>query len=545
MTLTNFELAKKDYEFCKTQRQNYDNLYQAIAERVDPRVANITVQRTAGTDKEDKKFDSTAVIGIQRFAAAISGMVIPRASKWHTLKCSSPDITKYFQGWFDDATQRLFELRYSIKTSFPTAANEMIKGLALFGNNPFLTDEDTEGGSLIYKALPIKDFYVKQNHAGKTDTFFRTFTYKLYQAKQRWNIDELPKKIKELTDDNKDLDFVQYVYPNPAYNPKKINIEGRRFVNFIWCVSTDEVVKESGFYSCPFTMPRADTFPDDVYGYSPCMSLFPEIKMVNFMRRVNIRIGNRIADPSILTGSIDDIVNPDNLLKPNHFVYGGLDETGKPRAMPFEYPSNGFPVASEMIEECRKMINDGLYLSLFNILNETPNATATEVLVRAQEKGIMLEPINERLTSEWLEGVIQREVDILIRAGQMPEMPQELEEAIFSEGAKLSIEYDSPLTRALKAEETAGVLETVNLADAFAQVEPRMKYIIKKGDVLRDFAKVKGVNANRLRTDEEIDELMAQEQQAAQVQQALQAAPVVAAAAEKMSKAQQQQAPLL
>ena len=46
---------------------------------------------------------------------------------------------------------------------------------------------------------------------------------------------------------------------------------------------------------------------------------------------------------------------------------------------------NSLPIGMEMMEQKRQIINDALWNTLFQILVQTPNMTATEAMLRAQE----------------------------------------------------------------------------------------------------------------------------------------------------------------
>jgi len=107
-------------------------------------------------------------------------------------------------------------------------------------------------------------------------------------------------------------------------------------------------------------------------------------------------------------------------------------------------------------------------VTLFQILTESPQMTATEVLERAREKGMLLAPTMGRQQSESLGPSIEREIDILDQQGLLPEMPDILKEV----GSDYKVEYDSPLSRAQKAEETAGVFRSLELASAYAGIRP-------------------------------------------------------------------------
>jgi hypothetical protein len=52
--------------------------------------------------------------------------------------------------------------------------------------------------------------------------------------------------------------------------------------------------------------------------------------------------------------------------------------------------------------------------------------TATEVLKRSQEKSMLLTPLVARQQNESLSPMIERELDILIRKGKLPPIPEEV-----------------------------------------------------------------------------------------------------------------------
>jgi len=68
----------------------------------------------------------------------------------------------------------------------------------------------------------------------------------------------------------------------------------------------------------------------------------------------------------------------------------------------------------------------------------------------------LLAPTVGRQQSEYLGPLIQREIDVLSNQGLLPPTPEVLREA---EG-EFEIVYDSPLSRAMRAEETAGFVRT-------------------------------------------------------------------------------------
>ena len=119
-----------------------------------------------------------------------------------------------------------------------------------------------------------------------------------------------------------------------------------------------------------------------------------------------------------------------------------------------------------MMEMERLVINDAFLITLFQILVETPAMTATEVLERSREKGALLSPTMGRSQTEYLGPMIERELDVLSQQGLLPEMPQVLLESM----AEYEAVYDSPLSRAQRAEEATGLMRLVDWTTQSIQI---------------------------------------------------------------------------
>jgi hypothetical protein len=96
--------------------------------------------------------------------------------------------------------------------------------------------------------------------------------------------------------------------------------------------------------------------------------------------------------------------------------------------------------------------------------------TATEVLERAREKGMLLAPTAGRMQAEFLGPLIEREIDLLARQGLMPpKMPQILIDA----AVEYRIEYDNPLSRMARAEKASGFMRALSQAAEYAKMTQR------------------------------------------------------------------------
>jgi hypothetical protein len=244
-----------------------------------------------------------------------------------------------------------------------------------------------------------------------------------------------------------------------------------------------------------------------------------------------MRAAHKIVDPPLLLQE-DGVLQAFNT-RPGALNYGGVNERGEQMVRPLETGAR-VDIGMDMMEQRRKVINDAFLITLFQILVEAPNMTATEAMLRAQEKGALLAPTMGRQQSEMLGPMIERELDILARAGILPAMPEALAEM----GGEIEIEYVSPLNRAQRAEEGVAILRTLEAVAPLAQIDPSVMMIFKPEEIARELSEINGVPAKILRTKEEIDSMKQAQAEESQAQQLLAAAPVLSQSAKTLAETQ-------
>jgi hypothetical protein len=290
-----------------------------------------------------------------------------------------------------------------------------------------------------------------------------------------------------------------------------------------------KIVAEGGYTTFPYAVSRYVTSPKEIYGRSPAMLVLPDIKMINEMSKTVLRAAHKAVDPPLLLQE-DGVLQAFNA-RPSALNYGGINERGEQMVRPLE-TGGRVDIGLDMMEQRRKVINDAFLITLFQILVDAPNMTATEAMLRAQEKGALLAPTMGRQQSEMLGPMIEREIDILARAGLLPAMPDELREA----GGEVDIEYISPLNRAQRAEEGVAILRTLESVAGLAQFDPEVLMVFDPKKIARELADINGVPAKVLRSDDEIMSIKDQQAQQAELAQLLQAAPIVANSAKTLTE---------
>lgn len=537
------DLCRK-FEQLAGSRTNWESHWQEISERVYPLYSRSFQGQNMNSIKGDKRntqmYDSTARMALDRFAASMESMLTPRNQRWHNLTATNPYLNKIRAVglWFDEVTDILFRYRYGIKGNYASQQHELYHMLGAFGTGALYIDGlgRRDGGGLRYKSIPLHELYFCENHQGVIDTVFRKFPKTVRQAVQEFGADNpaLPDSIKGKIDQSPEDEvwFLHHVSPQHDFDPERFDAKGMPYVSHYICLDNKEIVREGGYQTFPYAVSRYVTAPGEIYGRSPAMTVLPNIKILNEQKKTLLKQGHRAVDPVLLVH--DDGVLDTLSLKPGAINFGGVTAEG--RALVHALPVGNVAVGKDMMDDERALINDAFLVTLFQILVDTPQMTATEVLERSREKGALLSPTMGRQQSELLGPMIHRELSILMDQKLLPEMPPELLEA---EG-EFEIVYDSPLSRAQKAEDAAGLMRTAEFAVQVAvnTQSPEPLDHFNWDMIIPELGHINAVPTRWMRAMEEIAAIRQGRQQQAASAQMTQALPGIAAMTKAAASAQ-------
>lgn len=528
----------REQENLASERGVWELHWREVAERVRP-IQNFfqMIQRPDGDKRNEKMFDSTAPLALTKYAAAVISMAFPATQTYQKLVVKDDALAEdtEVRRYLDKAVETLFKVRYAPAGNFQAQSGETILDLGSFGTGIMFID-DVLGLGIRYRSLPLAQCFIAEDGHGIVDTLHRRYQLTAHQAATKFGQDKLPEAIQRAAqkEPNRKFWFLHCVKPNPDKKPGARTYHGMDYWScYIAIEEGRAIVDEGGFRTFPFAVARAETSPNEAYGRSPAMKVLPTIKMLNEMKKTMLRSAHLAVAPPIML-SDDGALQAFNL-RPNALNYGAIDDQGRPRAMPF---NNGarIDLNMDLMNAEREIINDAFYVTLFRILVEEPQITATEAMLRAQEKGQLLAPEMGRVQSDFLGPITSRELDILAHNGSLPPMPDQLKRYYLAGGEHV-IEYQSPLNLAQKAGAGVAIMNTLQAIAPLAQVDKRvlLRYDLDKaGEIL---GRINGVPEEIIRSDEEVAALAEQTQQQDQAQQLLQAAPVAASAAKDFAQA--------
>lgn len=523
-----------------TNRTTWETHWQEIAERILVRKAEFTrgktpdSTRTKGEKRSEKVFDSTAALALERFTAAIESLLTPRNARWHKLRPIDEALRENneVQAYLDEVTRILFANRYAPTANFASQANEVYTDLGAFGTGALLT-EDNLGKGLRYSSIPLEQCYPIFDAWGRLVGMHRDFELEAHQALREFGEDMTPDMIKHAAKHNPmaRFRFLHVVREREDYDTERKDYRGMKYMSCYVSYTGRAVVREKGYRTMPYAVTRYTTSTKEDYGRSPAMTVLPTIKTLNEMKKTVLRGAQKMVNPPLMLTEDGALRSFD--LREGALNAGALDAQGNQLVKPLDIGGN-IGLGLDLMQAEQKTVNEAFLVTLFQILVETPAMTATEAMLRAQEKGALLAPTMGRQQSEFLGPLVQREIDILAHAGAFPPMPQ----ALLDAGGEIEIEYESPIMLAQRAGEGVAILNTLQSLIPLAQVDPSVLDPFDMEASARILAEVNGYPAKALRSKEAVAARKEEGAQAAQAQQLLAAAPVAAGAVKDLAQAQ-------
>lgn len=535
---------KRRFENLRTSRGTWESHWREVAQYVYPEAeefwqeANLSSQ---GEKKSHRIYDATPMLANQQFASLVESLTVPRHSRWHTLTVPDSVIMRDrdAQEWLEFATNQLFRYRYHPRANFQNQISESFMSIGAFGNGPFFTDKASGYTGIRYKSIFIGDFYFDVNFQGVVDTVYRRYDYSHQQAMQRWG-DAAPKDVKKLVEKNpyERNSYIHVVCPNDDLTPGAPGPKGMDFKSYHIHIPSGHECETGGYRTMPYSLGRYQTSPHELYGRGPAMSVLPDIRTLNEMARADLRATHKLVDPPLLVHD-DGVLGSGRqqiYLDPGMVNMGGVSPDGRPLIQPLQTGAR-VDLNEAKMEVKRTTIREAFLTHLFRMHHESKRMTATEAMMRNQDRGSYMGPIMGRIQSEMICPIIERELDILSHLDALPPPPEKLKDYL-AEG-EYDIAFESPLSRMQRAENLVGIDMLIQQGIALANVgQPEVLEALDGFEIMRLTADGAGAPVTVVRSEEQFRQRMAEKQAQAAQQAQMEAAPGAASAIKDLAQAE-------
>lgn len=542
----------------ETIRSHYEPVWQDIAEYCAPDAPdflrngftrNSTENQAERSDRRSRRvYDTTIISAVDRLTAGLESLITPQSEKWHGFSTAALDDeeTDEEKEWAENIRDFLFNVRYSAGANFVPAIQSCYQNVVRFGPAYLYAEESFDALLVRYSSIPVAEAYIARDRWGVVNTFHRRYERTALQAAQMFDGYAIPEKIRDMANDPgkrfQKVALVQSITKRDDGKRKRVRVRGREtYIDAPWTsvhVLEEEnaIVKERGFRTFPvacFNWGRQD---GDDYGTSPCIKALTTVRELNAVRKTGLRALQQVTDPALAGPAKLDYI-PD--LNPGSYNAGLMSDNGGMMVQPIntgQNPTYAFNYAKEQAE----VVNNAMFVNLFQVLVQNPQMTATEALIRNEEKGSLLGPAGSVIQSG-LAMLADRELSILEAKGLYEEGSRYIPPESLA-GKDIRVNFTSPLDVLRRSAEARDTTMLVQTAGMFAQAtqDPSVMDYIDADESLRIIRDAGRAPQRALRRREEVDQMRQQRAQAQQAQQGMVAMAQAASAAKDAVPALQQ-----
>lgn len=501
-------------------RQTTEETWQQIADHMLG-LRDFQTIRTPGEDRMVTIYDATARVSGLLLAGALHALLSSPATRWFRLAFEDPRLQDVpeFARWLSVAEDRLAAAMTRPEANFHAQMSEVYTELVFFGTAAVFVEDIPGQNRVRFSTRPLQEMFIAEDASGSIDTVFRRFTWTARQAIERLGklAPEKAFRSQEKSVGEEKCHFLHAIFPNRDQTMGRMGRIGMPWQSVLISVDESRTISHGGFREMPVAVPRWQKEPWEVYGRGPGWTALPDTKMLNEMKRVTLKMGQRAVDPPLLVDH--EGVLPTDL----HLDPGGITPVNAVQSVlspPIQPLPNGsdFRITDALIGDTRRQVQDAFHHQLVQLIRD-PNMTATQVLELSSQIQRHMAPILGRLQTELLEPIIERVFAIEARAGRLPAAPVGISES------ELRIDYISPIARSQKSSDAQAIVNFFTIAANLSQVDPGVLDIIDADAGMREIGQALGVPPSVLRTSDEVAQrraaAAANAEEQAELQQAL------------------------
>ncbi|RWL21661.1 MAG: phage tail protein [Mesorhizobium sp.] len=469
----------------ESERSQYEAVWEAVSEFCDPDAPDVwSGRRQSGPDSQAQRqerrgarvYANTINSAANRLAAGLESLIIPQSEKWHGLSTAAlnDEESDEEKEWAEALRDFLFSLRYSANSNFVPATQACLRNVVRYGPAYLYAEEGFAPHTLIrYASIPVVEGYLCRNRWGQVDIFHRRYERTARQAAQLLGYEKLPARIKMLVDDpakcESKISLIQCIQPRDERKMYRLGGSYQyldtAFASYHVLEDEEVIVRESGFRSFPVSCFNWRRYEGDPYGISPTIEALTTVREENAVRRSGLRALQQVTDPATASKARLDYVP---VLNPGENYPGLIDDQGRPLIAPIvtgQNPTYAFSYAESRAEEIRDM----MFVNLFQTLVQNPQMTATEALIRQEEKGALLGPSGSIIQAGFASN-LDRELGILEDKGLYEQDSRFLPPASLA-GKAVRPTFTGPLDVLRRSAEARDTIQVVTTAMQMAQFD--------------------------------------------------------------------------
>lgn len=515
----------------KADRATWDAHWKDLRDHLSPWSGNFADEGERANDggKKADPIESAGREALRVMASGMQGGLTPRSVRWFGLKTREPGARDIpgVGAWLDECAQLILDIL--ARSNFYHVQSQVYESLGLFGTAAMYMEDDFDT-VVRFKFLSAGEYWIADNWKGEVDTLIRVFQVTARNVVKEFGEENCSASVRNLAGENPDqyVKLVHAVLPRPDGRADALNPKALPFASYYFEEGAGDdapLLRESGYRSFPFLVPRWQVRGSDAYGHSPAMDALGDVKMAREMLIDVVGMVNNITHPPLQAPQGVEMSGVNMDAGTVTYVADMRQGEIKPILTTEYNVQNVQAIVREVEEKIRRAFHHDIFMMF---AGDDKTMTATEIMERRQERLTQLGPVLERMQTEIFGPLIERIYERCATADILPPVPEGL-----PPGTGIEVEYTSALSQAQNLSRVTNMQQFVGQLGQVAQVKPEVLDLLDEDSLTRRFAEYLNVPPDILRERDEVEALRrarAEQQQAMQQQQ--QAMQAVSAAAD-------------
>jgi hypothetical protein len=461
-------------------------------------------QPNQGDRKGLKILDPAGSQALKNYSAGIQAGLSSPARPWFKFRLTNPQARESAAGkqW----APLVEEIMYGVfqTTNFYTSSHIVYEEEGGFGTGNLITDEDPDTGLPVFKVQTYGTYRMSKNDKDIVDTHYSKIEMTARQIREKFP-NNIPNDVENATD-NQYFTVLRVIEPNSEQDPNKIDNLSMLFTHAYMMFDGETMLSISGFRENPIAAPTLYENAANVYGYGLGEEYLGHIKELQQNTKMLMKANQKMIDPPLiapsgLKGELKNINIPGVVVTSNNLI---ADDIIKPVVL--IKPDLG--EMRQRVALIHSQLHTGFFNHLFQTLDQAVEKTAFEVGILKEEKRLLVGPMIGRQMKQFLQPVLERTFNMLLRNGIIPPPPEELE------GVSAEFEFISTLAQAQRAIGAQGLFEYLGFVAEVSKFDPSAIDKVNTDETIDLYADMKSVPPGAVNSDEAVSAIRQQRAEA-------------------------------
>ena len=204
---------ERRYKTLQSQRSNWENHWQQLADYMLPRKADITKKRTQGDKRTELIYDGTAIHAVELLASSLHGMLTSPSTPWFSMRFRDQELQRSDEAneWLESSLDQMYQAFN--RSNFQQEIHELYYDLVVFGTAAFYVEGDGDG--LRFSSRHIAEIMISEDAEGRVDTVYRKFKLTARAIVMRFGEENSPRTVlvDQKNDPYKEHEIIHAVFP--------------------------------------------------------------------------------------------------------------------------------------------------------------------------------------------------------------------------------------------------------------------------------------------------------------------------------------------